>query len=226
MMKAETPKDKEKSMLESASTITVMGRGSATAAPDHFTINIAIEAQRPTVKEAYAAATEAMNAVQQTLLELDVARESVGSSALDVRAESRWQDGVGSIVTGYTVWSNLSVLLRYDSAAQDVIAAVVTTGNNSIRLNGLTPAITDPSTPQDEARTAAFADARRAATLYAVLAGKSLGAVVSIAEGQVHSGGPAPVMARAMMASADSAMKIEPGQTTLEATVTVTWALV
>ena len=212
-------------MLDSANTITVTGRGSVSAAPDHFTINIAIEALRPTVKEAYAAATEAMNAVQETLLGLAVPRERIGSSALDVRAETRWQDGVGSIVTGYTVWSNLSVLLRYDGAAEDVIAAVVNTGNNSIRLNGLTPAITDPTAAQDAARTVAWADAHRAAALYAQLAGKSLGPVVSIAEGQHQFSGPAPIMARAMMASADSAMKIEPGQSTLEATVTVTWTL-
>lgn len=212
------------SAAPTTNTVTVTGRGTVTAAPDCFHINIGIEAQRATVKEAYAGASEAMNAVQVKLLEHKVAREVISSSTLDVRVETRWQDGIGSIVTGYTVSATLNVLLRYDEGAEEVIAAVVDTGNNSVRLNGLSPALSDPSAAQDAARTAAWADATRAAGLYAQLAGKSLGAVVSITEGQDQGGGPAPVMARAMMVS-DSAMKIEPGQSNVSATVTATWVL-
>lgn len=209
-----------------AKTVTVTGHGSVAAAPDHFHINIGIEAQRPTVKEAYAAASEAMNAVQEVLLARQVARDLIRSSTLDVRVETRWQDGIGSLVTGYTVSATMNVLLRYDQGAEEIIAAVVDTGNNSVRLNGLSPAITDATAAQDAARAVAWADASRAAGLYAQLAGKTLGAVVSITEGQEQSSGPGPIMARAMMASGDAAMRIEPGQSSVNATVTATWDLV
>jgi len=213
------------STIPAANTVTVTGRGTVAAAPDHFHINVGIEAQRPTVKGAYAAASEAMNAVQGQLLARQVARDAISSSTLDVRAETRWQDGIGSTVTGYTVSATVNVLLRYDEAAEEIIAAVVDTGNDSVRLNGLSPAISDATAAQDAARAVAWADAARAAGLYAQLAGKRLGAVVSITEGQEHGGGPAPVMARAMMASSDAAMAIEPGQSNVNATVTATWLL-
>jgi uncharacterized protein len=211
-------------IASTANTITVSGQGTVTAAPDYFHINVGIEAQRPTVKEAYAAAGTALNAVQARLLARNVARDAISSSTLDVRVESRWQDGVGSLVTGYTVSSTLNVMLRYDEAAEDTIAAVVDTGNDSVRLNGLTPAMSDPAAAQDAARALAWANARSAADLYAQLAGKTVGGVVSISEGQAHTPGPAPIMARAMMA-AEASMVIEPGQSGVSAAVTVTWQL-
>jgi uncharacterized protein YggE len=211
-------------IASTANTITVSGQGTVTAAPDYFHINVGIEAQRPTVKEAYAAAGTALNAVQARLLARNVARDAISSSTLDVRVESRWQDGVGSLVTGYTVSSTLNVMLRYDEAAEDTIAAVVDTGNDSVRLNGLTPAMSDPAAAQDAARALAWANARSAADLYAQLAGKTVGGVVSISEGQPHTPGPAPIMARAMMAT-EASMVIEPGQSGVSAAVTVTWQL-
>lgn len=206
-------------------TVTVAGQGSASAAPELFQINIGIEALRENVREAYAAAGQALNAVQAKLAQHNVPAESMSSTALDVRAETRWQDGGGSVVTGYIVSSTLNVLLKYADGGEDVIAAVVEAGNNAVRLNGLTPVVADPQAATDQARQAAFADARRAAELYAAAAGASLGMVMDITEGNSFSGGaPAPVMARASFAY-DSSLKIEPGQSSISAIVQVTFAL-
>ncbi len=206
-------------------TVTVSGQGTVSAAPDYFNINIGIEAQRGTVRDAYAAAAEAVNAVHAQLLALKVARDAVSSTALDVRVDTRWQDNLGTVVTGYTVSSTLNVLLRYNDGAEDIIAAVVETGNDCVRLNGLRPAMSDPAAAQDGARAVAWADAKRAAELYARLAGRTLGAVRSVTEGQAHAAGPVPLMARAMSSGADMAMTIEPGQSNVSASVAVTWEL-
>lgn len=211
-------------MTQTPQSITVTGRGTSQAAPEHFNINIGIEAARPTVSEAYKEASTAMNAVQEKLLSLGVARESISSSSLDVRADTRWQEGVGTVVTGYAVSSTLMVPLRYDQGAEDALSAVVETGNNNVRINGLTPLISDPSTAEDAARTAAWADARRAAEHYANLAGVALGEVQNIVEGNFPPAGPRPMMARAAM-SIDSAMAIAPGQSEINISVQVTWLL-
>lgn len=207
-----------------AHQVTVTGHGTAQTVPDYFTINIGIEAARTTVREAYASASAAVNEVNSTLLSLGVAREVISSSALDVRVDTRWQEGTGSQVTGYTVSSTLTVSLRYDQRAEDVIAAVVDTGSNSVRLHGMTPVVADPSTAQHAARAGAWADARRAAEHYAHLAGRSLGAVAQVVESAGQDGSPRPMMALASMAR-ESAMVIEPGQSNLSLAVTVTWLL-
>lgn len=211
-------------MNETANTVTVTGRGTAQATPDRFNINIGVEAARRTVREAYAQAGEAMTAVNNKLQSLGVARDAISSSALDVRADTRWEEGTGTVVTGYTVSSTLTVSLRYDQGADEVIAAVVDSGNNDVRLNGLTPVLSDPAAAQDDARSAAWADALRAAQNYAALAGRSLGAVSSVVESTLHDGGPRPMMARAAMVM-DSSMPIEQGQSSVSLAVQVTWAL-
>ncbi|MHA7271116.1 SIMPL domain-containing protein [Arthrobacter sp. HLT1-20] len=211
-------------MTEPLHSITVTGQGTVQTAPDFFNINIGIEAQKSSAREAYAAASEALNAVNAKLLSLGVAREVISSSSLDVRVETRWQEGTGSVVTGYTVSSTLSVVLRYDQGSEDVIAAIVDTGNNCVRLNGLTPVVSNPAAAQDAARALAWADAVRAGELYAQLAGRSLGAVSSVLEGVVNDGAPRPMLAFQAM-STERAMAIEPGQSTVSAAVQVTWQL-
>ena len=104
------------SSSEIPGSITVSGHGLVQTTPDYFTINLGIEATQATVREAYAQAGEALNAVSATLLAQGVARELISSSALNVRVETRWQEGSGSVVTGYTVSSTLAVSLRYDRA--------------------------------------------------------------------------------------------------------------
>ncbi|MHA7177142.1 SIMPL domain-containing protein [Arthrobacter sp. Sr24] len=211
-------------MGQTSNSITVTGHGTAQSAPDFFTINIGIEASQPTVRDAYSQAGEALNAVNAKLQTLGVERTAISSSTLDVRVDNRWQEGVGTVVTGYTVSSTLSVSLRYDQGAQDIVAAVIDVGNNNVRLNGMSPVVSDPSEAQDKARAAAWADARRAAELYAQLAGRTLGALDNVYEGNISSSGPRPMMARAAMVM-DSSMSIEPGQSEITISVQITWLL-
>lgn len=212
-------------MTEPQHSITVTGQGSAQAAPDHFNINIGIEASQPTVRDAYARASAAVNAVTGVLLSKGVEQKAISSTSLDVRVDTRWQEGSGTIVTGYTVSSTLTVPLGYGKDTEEIIGAIVDTGNNNVRLNGLTPVVSDPSAAQDAARTAAWSDALRAAELYARLAGRTLGGVSGLVEVNAAQGGPRPMMARAAM-SADSAMSIAPGQSDVAIAVQATWLLV
>lgn len=213
-------------MSETQPSITATGQGTARAVPDHFTINIGIEASQPSVREAYAKASAAVVAINAVLLSNGVEQVSVSSTSLNVRVETRWQEGTGNIVTGYTVSSTLNVPLGYGKDAEELIAAVVDTGNNSIRLNGLTPVVSDASAAQDAARAGAWAEARRAAEQYASLSGRTLGEVVNVIEGAVPLGGPRPMMARAVSMSSDSlAMPMMLGESDVMIDVQVTWLL-
>jgi uncharacterized protein len=217
-------------MSESANTasaahqITVTGHGAVNAQPDYFHINIGIEARRDTVKAAYAAAADAITAIQQRLADLSVARDVVGTEALDVRAEVRWEEGKTSMITGYVVTTSLNVMLRYDQAAQDIIAAAVDAGGDAVRINGLRPAVSDFSVAQDAARAVAWADAVRTGEMYAALAGRTLGAATKITEMQLQGMIPMGTMARAVSKDSSS-IPVEPGQHSITATVEVTWQL-
>lgn len=207
-------------------TVTVTGRGSVQTVPDSFNITIGIEASRPTVREAYSQAGAALAAVSAKLLSLGVVRETMSSSSLDVRVDSRWQEGMGTVVTGYTVTSTLAVTLRYDQGADEIVAAVVDVGHNSVRLNGMNPVVSDPTAAQEAARAAAWVDARRSAEQYAHLAGRELGSVLEISEGQLRDTGPTPLFARAAMTVEAAPLPLEAGNSTVSILVRSTWQLI
>ena len=81
--------------------------------------------------------------------------------------------------------------------------------------------MSDPATAFGRAREAAFADARARAEHLAGLADATLGQVEAVAEG--GSSAPMPHGGLALMAKAD--VGLQPGETTLSASVTVTWSL-
>lgn len=206
-------------------TVTTTGQGSATAVPDSFSITVGIEVSRPAIRAAYSQAGAALAAVRTTLLEAGVARESISSTSLDVRVDTRWQDGVGTVVSGYTVGSTLAVTLRHDGGADAIVAAVVDAGDNNVRLHGMRPVVSDLAAPRDAARAAAWADARHAAEQYARLAGRGLGAVLGINEETLREPGPRPMIARAAMTVEAAPLPLEPGQSTISMQVQATWEL-
>jgi uncharacterized protein YggE len=99
----------------------------------------------------------------------------------------------------------------------------VTVGANTI--NGIAFSVEDPSALYDEARKAAFADARHKADLYAAAAGNSLGDIRSISESQ---GGPQPqpyLMKSMAMDAAAAPVPVQGGELTFAIDVQVSWDL-
>ena len=93
-------------------------------------------------------------------------------------------------------------------------------------INGVSFSVADPSTLYDEARKAAFADARRKATLYADAAGVELEDIRQITETQNYTQPPQPYMMRQDAAVAASApVPVQTGELSFAINVQVTWDL-
>ncbi|HTM79092.1 MAG TPA: SIMPL domain-containing protein, partial [Devosia sp.] len=111
--------------------------------------------------------------------------------------------------------------------ALDTLGAIldksVTVGANTI--NGINFAVADPAELLDEARKAAFADARAKAELYATAAGSKLEDIVSINESQNFNQPPQPYMAKAMAQSASADVPVSAGELSFAINVTVQWEL-
>lgn len=218
-----TPGDADEASRPNPGSITVTGRGSAHREADVLTLAIGIEARRASVKEAYSAGADAASAVLGVLRQRGVDGADAASSGLNVQAETSWREGAGNLVTGYLVSSTVTVRLVYRSGAEDIIAAVVSTGGDDVRLHSLEPAVSDPASGAAQARALAWADALAKAGHYAALAGRSLGQAQHIGEGEPSSGGTVPLMART---SGVAALPLQPGQSAIEATITVQWELI
>src|SRR5690606_28472204 len=68
-------------------------------------------------------------------------------------------------INGYQVFNTVTVRVRQLDTLGAILDRSVTVGANTV--NGISFSVADPSALYDEARTKAFADARRKAELYA-----------------------------------------------------------
>ncbi|MBO0865426.1 MAG: SIMPL domain-containing protein, partial [Mycobacterium sp.] len=102
-----------------------------------------------------------------------------------------------------------------------LLAVIVGTGGDATRINSVSYSIDDDSKLVKDARARAFQDAKDRAGQYAQLAGLSLGKVISISEASGGTPPPAP-MPRAPMATE---VPLQPGQQTVNFSVTAVWEL-
>ena len=201
-------------------SITVSASGAVSVEPDQARITSGVTADGATAREALTSNSAAMQKVIAALKEAGIDPKDIQTAAF--RVEPRYTrpiEGQAAKIDGYSVTNEVQVLVRDLDKLGDILDRLVTAGAN--QTAGLNFEVSKAETLLDEARQQAVANALRRANLYAAAAGAKVGEVLTIVEG----GGEPPrpmVMARAMKAEA---VPIERGTETLEANVTITWAL-
>lgn len=204
-------------------TISVIGTGTAEAAPDLLTLSIGVDCHRQDVAAAYGEAGRLSGQIAAALRQFGVGAADISTTGLNVRADLVWQEGRGQTVTGYIASSILQVRLRDFARSAEAIAAAVEAGGNDVRLNGLERGFADPAGVQARAREAAWNDALATGQQYAALSGTVLGKVVSLTQ-QPSSSIPIPVVKMERAVAADS-LTVEAGESSVNAHVSVVWEL-
>jgi uncharacterized protein YggE len=198
--------------------IETTGESSASAKPDIAVVTIGVQS----VAEAAQAALADNSKATQGVID---AVKSAGVDAKDIQTSdfSIWprmsipgkNDTKPPAIVGYTVANRVTVTEHDIARLGDVLDKAVSAGANSI--NGVQFGVTDASKLLDEARKAAFADARRKAEIYAAEAGVKLGPLIELDE----TGAPAPMMYRhaAVAPASIAAAPIEAGESKLTVSV-------
>ncbi|WP_052731717.1 SIMPL domain-containing protein [Devosia geojensis] len=213
-----------------AGTISIDGRGEVTAAPDTAFINSGVTTQGNTAREALDANSEAMADLIDALREAGIESRDIQTSGFSVSpnyvySDERDENGYSlpPKISGYQVSNSVSVRVRDLEALGQILDRSVTVGANTV--NGVSFSVADPGDLYDEARRAAFADARRKAELYAEVAGEPLGEIEKIAESQTFDQPPRPMMEAAYARAGDASVPIEGGELTFSIVVQVEWEL-
>ena len=213
-----------------AGTISIDGRGEVQAAPDMATVNSGVTTQGTTAREALDANTAAMTELLAALKEAGIAERDIQTSGFSINPNyvySDQRDAQGytppPVINGYQVANSVTVIVRELDELGTILDQSVTVGANTV--NGVTFSVADPSALLNEARKAAFADARAKAELYATAAGGTLEDIESISETQGFNS-PQPVAMYSMRAEAASAdVPVEGGELTFSINVNVQWDL-
>ena len=184
-------------------TITVIGEGRVSVAPDAASFTVGVQATAKTVAAATAEVTTRMKAVLEAVSRAGVAAKDVRTVRYDVSIERPWKDGKPQPITGYTVTNAVDVKVRDLSRLGKILEAVTAAGSNqvdSLRMERL-----DPKPQQLEALALAYASARDKARALAIAAGAELGDMVSVTESGAQYRPPVPMAGRAMAMAADAA---------------------
>jgi uncharacterized protein YggE len=196
-------------------TVTVVGSGTAAGTPDQASMSFGVESNA-------GSAASALGGESSAARRLIAALKSAGIADPDIQTQwvSLYYDSQNH---QFDASSAVSARIRDLSRAGAIIDSAVAAAGDSIRLNGISLSIGDTSALMSDARKQAVGDAAAKAQEYAQAAGLKLGPVVSISEA---SSAPQPVYYGLAQPQAAAAQPIEPGQQTLEVSVTVVYSLV
>ena len=202
-------------------SVTVTGRGRASAAYDEATLRLAATARAANPSDATARATYSMAAMREAVLAAGAEAERLTTTHVSLNpVHDPWPK-----VVGYEATLGLSVGLSDLARVGSLLVAAIDAGGEGARVDGIGFSHADPAALERAARDAAYADALDKAEQYAALAGQLLGEVRHISEATPV--GAVPIGKRSMMAMADAggAPPVDGGEGSVDAVLTVAWAL-
>jgi uncharacterized protein YggE len=193
--------------------------------PDVVRISLTATAFRPAVAEALAASEDAARRIREVLARFALTGADAATSTLTVQAEQVWENERGPRVTGYRAEHGIEVILRDLAAVGPVIGEALSAGADDARLNDVAFDVEDGSSLRARARQVAWEDALSRARELAALAGRPLGAVLYVAEGDPPGQGPPVPLRNAVQFASGSAVAPEPGRVRVAVDLRVHWAL-
>jgi uncharacterized protein YggE len=196
--------------------VEVTGVGNASGVPDVVRLDVAVRCEAADVSSALADAGARAAALADAARDHGVAARVLQTSGAGV---SPRHDREGNAVIGYSAHQMLRLAVRDPERVGDLVEAFSGAAGNALAIDRISLEVADPGPLREQARTAAFADARAKALQYATLAGRELGKVSAISD--VVPGGVQPRYE--LMAAKSGGMPVELGKHTVTATVVVRW---
>lgn len=196
--------------------VTVRGQGVARGTPKLARVRLGASVGRPRLEDSLTASDDVVRRVRATLERFGVGRADALTGALSVQRIHH--EGV------YRSGHSIEVVVRDLGRLGELLAGVLVAGGDGTTLDGVEFDVEDRAPLATEARAAAWADARARAEQLAAHAGRPLGAVTNVVEGEPGFRPMGREMALAAARGPDS-LDVEPAGVAVNVSLTVTWSL-
>ncbi|SHJ13362.1 hypothetical protein SAMN02745911_1774 [Aureimonas altamirensis DSM 21988] len=212
-------------------TLTIVGEGRASAAPDIAMTTLTVLRNAETAADATRQANEAVSAVTAALRELGIEGRDLQTVGFSVNPQYQYdnrQDGQPANppkIVGYEVRNSLSVRVRDIAKVGEVLDKAISLGVN--QGGDINFTLDDPAPLADAARRDAIAKARATAEVIAEAAELGLGDIIAISD-ESYGGRPPmpmPMGAALRMSAEDSSAPVEAGENTTTARVRIVFEL-
>ena len=205
--------------------VTVEGVGSSKQTPDRVDIVLSLSETGATSVDARNAVAQTMKRLEATLSGQKVATNQIKTENVSVQQDWDYVSGA-RVANGYIARQTLSVFLSGADVEKDaeVLQAKLP---NRVSVDSIDFSLVEKKMGSDEARNAAFEDAKKQAAQLAQLAGKKLGKVVAISASDDQGQMIYPVRAKSVNQVGESASesKLYAGEQEQTAKLTVTFEL-
>ncbi|WP_340586483.1 SIMPL domain-containing protein [Erythrobacter alti] len=194
--------------------------------PDIANLSAGVTTVEPTAVEAMRANARAMNRVIDRIEALGIDEDDIQTSGVNLNAEYSYnQSTQQQVFRGYRVANRVTVKLRDIDRTGEVLDALVASGATDI--GGIGWAVDDPEPAVEQARQAAYANARTRAFDYARMSGFGNVRLLEISE-NVMGSQPMPYQSEIVLtgASRDSMTPVRPGQVQAGITVNFSYQMV
>jgi len=204
--------------------ITITASGMVTARPDQASVSIGVVSNARTAKAALAANTASMRPVIDALKAAGIEDKDIATSNFNLQPAYEYtNDGRAPKLTGYQATNTVNATVRAIGKLGEILDLAAGEGSNQI--SGVSFVVSKADQLKDAARKDAVANATRMAKVYAEAAGVALGEVLTISDSAPVREVPMVQTQLRRAAAAGAPAPIEPGEQTLEAQVTMVWAI-
>jgi uncharacterized protein YggE len=206
-----------------ADGVVVSGLGKVSGTPDVLRVQLGVEVRRADVSAALRDANAIQNRVRSAVRQDGV--EAKDMQTADVSLYPSYSNK--GVPNGYTVNQVLTIKLRNLGKAGKTIGDAVVAGGNAARVQGVSFALEDNAALLQQARDAAYGDAKKKAERYAELSGRNLNQVELISEEVPQAEQPLrSAYADALAGAPKSAdVPLDAGQSQVSVNVTVRWSM-
>ena len=205
-------------------TIAMTGEGSVTAMPDRADVSAGVQTHAKTAGAAMDANRVIMNRVFDAIAALGIPKDAVETSSFSLEPEYPPEDPKNPQpreINGYEVSNSVNVTVSDITKVGAVLDALISAGAN--QSAGVSFSVKNPHPLLVATRAAAARDALERARTYAHEVGAELGPVISIREG--NSAVIGSNLESVVVTAERRPTPINAGEQSIEAQVTVVWAL-
>jgi uncharacterized protein YggE len=199
-------------------TVTAVGTGTGTAAPDTAQISLGATFSAK-------GRTAAQNGASKIAAAIIAAVKSTGIDEKDIQTSQislnpRYNSS-GRTITGYDAFQSIDVKTKLLDKVSAAITAATAAGATNV--SGPQFSLSDTNAARVDAIDKAMGDAKTRAEAIAKASGRKLGRVISVTEAEVSQ--VSPIYDRTFASSAKTPVPVEPGQMDATTQLTVIFAL-
>ncbi|MEP7234170.1 MAG: SIMPL domain-containing protein [Ignavibacteriota bacterium] len=169
-------------------SITVTGKGTVTAKPDHAIVTMMLTSQNNTAQTVFSLNDENTSRLMKSLSDAGVAPEDVEQRTFALNPTYDYSSGGGAPprLVGYHMMATYQVKVRNLKALPVVLDAGTVAGANNVTIEGYS--ITNKEKLEGQATKEAINDAREAAGRLAKEMGGALGDILAISDAEASAG--------------------------------------